>query len=78
MSVSLPLSLDVPLPYQVVKGEQLVLKGSVYNRLDYNIKVPTVHRRQPDVSGFSSCSTTTSASSYSSHVVCLPVSTALC
>lgn len=76
MSVSLPLSLDVPLPYQVVKGEQLVLKGSVYNRLESNIKVPTVHRGQPDVSRFSSCSTTTSAASHLSRVVCFPVSTA--
>ncbi|XP_070689559.1 complement C5 [Pempheris klunzingeri] len=32
VSVSLPLSLDVPLPYQVVRGEQLELKGSVYNQ----------------------------------------------
>ncbi|XP_076010184.1 complement C5 isoform X2 [Genypterus blacodes] len=30
--VSLPLSVDVPLPYQVVRGEQLELKGSVYNQ----------------------------------------------
>ncbi|XP_040011681.1 complement C5 [Xiphias gladius] len=30
--VSLPLSVDVPLPYQVVRGEQLELSGSVYNR----------------------------------------------
>ncbi|XP_042372773.1 complement C5-like, partial [Plectropomus leopardus] len=32
VSVSLPLSVDVPLPYQVVRGEQLELKGSVYNQ----------------------------------------------
>ncbi|CAK6980544.1 complement C5 [Scomber scombrus] len=31
--VTLPLSVDVPLPYQVVRGEQLELRGSVYNRL---------------------------------------------
>ncbi|XP_040898542.1 complement C5 [Toxotes jaculatrix] len=31
-SVRLPLSVDVPLPYQVVRGEQLELTGSVYNR----------------------------------------------
>ncbi|XP_013878274.1 complement C5 isoform X2 [Austrofundulus limnaeus] len=31
VSVSLPLSVDVPLPYQVVRGEQLELQGSVYN-----------------------------------------------
>uniref|UniRef100_H3CK04 Complement component 5 n=1 Tax=Tetraodon nigroviridis TaxID=99883 RepID=H3CK04_TETNG len=33
VSVSLPLSLDVPVPYQVVRGEQLELTGSVYNQL---------------------------------------------
>uniref|UniRef100_A0A3Q4I626 Complement C5-like n=1 Tax=Neolamprologus brichardi TaxID=32507 RepID=A0A3Q4I626_NEOBR len=33
VSVSLPLSVDIPLPYQVVRGEQLELKGSVYNQL---------------------------------------------
>ncbi|KAM4578048.1 complement C5 [Fundulus diaphanus] len=32
VSVNLPLSVDVPLPYQVVRGEQLELKGSVYNQ----------------------------------------------
>ncbi|XP_076588073.1 complement C5 [Chaetodon auriga] len=32
VSVSLPLSVDVPLPYQVVRGEQLQLRGSVYNQ----------------------------------------------
>nr|XP_046242467.1 complement C5 isoform X2 [Scatophagus argus] len=32
VSVHLPLSVDVPLPYQVVRGEQLELKGSVYNQ----------------------------------------------
>ncbi|XP_017281314.1 complement C5 [Kryptolebias marmoratus] len=32
VSVSLPLSVDVPLPYQVVRGEQLELQGSVYNQ----------------------------------------------
>lgn len=42
--VSLPLSLDVPLPYQVVRGEQLQLKGSVYNRLNYDIEVLTEGR----------------------------------
>lgn len=30
--VSQPLSVDVPLPYQLVRGEQLELKGSVYNQ----------------------------------------------
>lgn len=38
VSVSLPVSLDVPLPYQVVRGEQLQLRGSVYNRLENSIK----------------------------------------
>ncbi|XP_045898930.1 complement C5-like [Micropterus dolomieu] len=32
VSVSLLLSMDIPLPYQVVRGEQLELKGSVYNQ----------------------------------------------
>ncbi|XP_069579966.1 complement C5 isoform X1 [Brachyistius frenatus] len=32
VSVSLPLSVDVPLPYQVVRGEQVDLRGSVYNQ----------------------------------------------
>lgn len=41
MSVSLPLSVDVPLPYQVVRGEQLELKGSVYNQQADSIMVPT-------------------------------------
>ncbi|XP_068167986.1 complement C5 [Antennarius striatus] len=37
VSVGLPLSLDVPLPYQVVRGEQLELKGSVYNQQPYSV-----------------------------------------
>ncbi|XP_011613600.2 complement C5 isoform X1 [Takifugu rubripes] len=32
VSVSLPLSVDIPVPYQVVRGEQLELSGSVYNQ----------------------------------------------
>ncbi|XP_077418517.1 complement C5 [Vanacampus margaritifer] len=32
VSVRLPLSVDVPLPYQVIRGEQLELSGSVYNQ----------------------------------------------
>ncbi|XP_018549132.1 complement C5 [Lates calcarifer] len=32
VSVSLLLSVDIPLPYQVVRGEQLELAGSVYNQ----------------------------------------------
>lgn len=39
VSVNQPLSVDVPLPYQVVRGEQLELQGSVYNQQDDNIKV---------------------------------------
>uniref|UniRef100_A0A3B5MI93 Anaphylatoxin-like domain-containing protein n=1 Tax=Xiphophorus couchianus TaxID=32473 RepID=A0A3B5MI93_9TELE len=38
VSVNQPLSVDVPLPYQVVRGEQLELQGSVYNQQDDNIK----------------------------------------
>ncbi|KAF1388978.1 hypothetical protein PFLUV_G00068530 [Perca fluviatilis] len=38
VSVNLPLSVDVPLPYQVIRGEQLELKGSVYNQQPDNIK----------------------------------------
>uniref|UniRef100_A0A3Q3IID7 Anaphylatoxin-like domain-containing protein n=2 Tax=Monopterus albus TaxID=43700 RepID=A0A3Q3IID7_MONAL len=37
VSVSLPLSVNVPLPYQVVRGEQLELMGSVYNQLPHSI-----------------------------------------
>uniref|UniRef100_A0A3Q3ILA5 NTR domain-containing protein n=1 Tax=Monopterus albus TaxID=43700 RepID=A0A3Q3ILA5_MONAL len=39
VSVSLPLSVNVPLPYQVVRGEQLELMGSVYNQLPHSIMV---------------------------------------
>ncbi|XP_011478017.1 complement C5 [Oryzias latipes] len=38
VSVNLPLSVDIPLPYQVVRGEQVVLQGSVYNQQDKSIK----------------------------------------
>uniref|UniRef100_A0A3P9H4Z3 Complement C5 n=1 Tax=Oryzias latipes TaxID=8090 RepID=A0A3P9H4Z3_ORYLA len=38
VSVNLPLSVDIPLPYQVVRGEQVVLQGSVYNQQDRSIK----------------------------------------
>ncbi|KAA8592854.1 hypothetical protein FQN60_018309, partial [Etheostoma spectabile] len=38
VSVNLPLSVDIPLPYQVIRGEQLELKGSVYNQQPDNIK----------------------------------------
>uniref|UniRef100_A0A3B3X547 NTR domain-containing protein n=1 Tax=Poecilia mexicana TaxID=48701 RepID=A0A3B3X547_9TELE len=39
VSVNQPLSVDVPLPYQVVRGEQLELQGSVYNQQDDIITV---------------------------------------
>ncbi|XP_054630577.1 complement C5 isoform X2 [Dunckerocampus dactyliophorus] len=37
VSVRLPLSVDVPLPYQVVRGEQLELSGSVYNQREDDV-----------------------------------------
>ncbi|KAF7205436.1 transcript variant X1 [Nothobranchius furzeri] len=37
VSVNLPLSVDVPLPYQVVRGEQVELRGSVYNQKEDSI-----------------------------------------
>lgn len=40
VSVSLPLSVDIPVPYQVVRGEQLELSGSVYNQQPDSITVP--------------------------------------
>lgn len=43
VSVSLLLSVDIPLPYQVVRGEQLELAGSVYNQKANSISVPTTH-----------------------------------
>ncbi|XP_046872510.1 complement C5 [Hypomesus transpacificus] len=33
ISVTQPVSLDVPLPYSMVRGEQIQLSGSVYNQL---------------------------------------------
>lgn len=33
------VSLDVPLPYSVVRGEQIELKGSVYNNYESRTKV---------------------------------------
>ncbi|KAK7899565.1 hypothetical protein WMY93_020418 [Mugilogobius chulae] len=38
VSVNQPLSVDVPLPYQIVRGEQLQLSGSVYSQLSDPIK----------------------------------------
>lgn len=40
VSVRLPLSVDVPVPYQVVRGEQLELTGSVYNQQPDSVMVP--------------------------------------
>nr|XP_057928105.1 complement C5 [Doryrhamphus excisus] len=37
VSVRLPLSVDVPLPYQVVRGEQVQLSGSVYNQQEDDV-----------------------------------------
>lgn len=39
VSVQQAVSLDVPLPYSMVRGEQIELKGSVYNEYDRDIKV---------------------------------------
>lgn len=43
VSVSLPLSVDIPLPYQVVRGEQVELSGSVYNQHAESVSVLTAH-----------------------------------
>ncbi|KAI9541755.1 hypothetical protein NQZ68_027119, partial [Dissostichus eleginoides] len=43
VSVALPLSVDVPLPYQLVRGEQLELRGSVYNQQLDTIQVTELH-----------------------------------
>lgn len=40
VSVSLPLSVDVPVPFQVVRGEQVELTGSVYNQQPDSVTVP--------------------------------------
>lgn len=40
VSVNLKVSVDIPLPYQVVRGEQLELTGSVYNQQFDSITVP--------------------------------------
>lgn len=47
VSVNLPLSVDVPLPYQVVRGEQVELQGSVYNRLESIITVSSATHWSP-------------------------------
>ncbi|XP_061749602.1 complement C5 isoform X2 [Nerophis ophidion] len=60
VSVQLPVSVDVPLPYQVVRGEQLELSGSVYNQkkddITYCVTLMVgpdlcLLQSQPDVSG---------------------------
>uniref|UniRef100_A0A8C7CMA5 Complement component 5 n=1 Tax=Oncorhynchus kisutch TaxID=8019 RepID=A0A8C7CMA5_ONCKI len=38
VSVTQAVSVDVPLPYSMVRGEQIELRGSVYNQAEYNIK----------------------------------------
>ena len=42
VSVSQPVSIDVPLPYKLVRGEQLELQGSVYNQELNSLKVSGV------------------------------------
>ncbi|XP_028313986.1 complement C5 [Gouania willdenowi] len=49
VSVSLPLSVDVPLPYQVVRGEQVELKGSVYNQRTDGVMYCVTLRAGPDI-----------------------------
>lgn len=39
LSVQQAVSVDVPLPYSLVRGEQIELKGSVYNEYDKEITV---------------------------------------
>ncbi|KAK2838185.1 hypothetical protein Q5P01_015397 [Channa striata] len=60
VSVSLPLTVNVPLPYQVVRGEQVELTGSVYNQQADNIEFCVtltvgpqlcLHQSQPAVGG---------------------------
>lgn len=47
VSVGLPLSVDVPLPYQAVRGEQLELTGSVYNQQPDAVMVPCTPASAP-------------------------------
>ncbi|RVE68783.1 hypothetical protein OJAV_G00094840 [Oryzias javanicus] len=49
VSVNLPLSVDIPLPYQVVRGEQVILQGSVYNQQDNQIKYCVTLTAGPEV-----------------------------
>lgn len=49
VSVSLPLSVDIPLPYQVVRGEQVELSGSVYNQHVDGVSVRSAHLATPPV-----------------------------
>ncbi len=37
--VSQDISVDVPLPYSMVRGEQIELRGSVYNQHSSSIQV---------------------------------------
>ena len=39
VQVTQKVSVDVPLPYSVVRGEQIELAGSVYNHLERELKV---------------------------------------
>lgn len=39
VSVQQAVSVDVPLPYSMVRGEQIELKGSVYNEYDRDTTV---------------------------------------
>ncbi|XP_067088009.1 complement C5 [Osmerus mordax] len=38
ISVTQPVSVDVPLPYSMVRGEQLQLSGSVYNQQTHDLQ----------------------------------------
>ncbi|XP_075323118.1 complement C5 [Odontesthes bonariensis] len=49
VSVNLPLSVDIPLPYQVVRGEQVQLRGSVYNQDANTIRYCVTLTAGPDI-----------------------------
>lgn len=38
VSVNLPLSVNIPVPYQIVRGEQIQLSGSVFSQLSDSVK----------------------------------------
>uniref|UniRef100_A0A6Q2Y1G6 NTR domain-containing protein n=1 Tax=Esox lucius TaxID=8010 RepID=A0A6Q2Y1G6_ESOLU len=44
ISVTQAVSIDVPLPYSMVRGEQIKLKGSVYNQAEEIIQVRSTTR----------------------------------